>query len=839
MIQAFLRRSTQKVQEAIYLGSTEMVEGGRTHFTPEFLLWGLLEQKGSLLHEVLETAASIDDPVGRLRADLVEQIRGMPAGSPPPSGQEANITFSKSVKTVLDTAVREARALHDRYVSTGALCLALFSEETGAITDLLLGVGLDHERVREVLLELRGDEKIDQPDAESQLDVLKEFTSDLTEMARRGELDPVVGREREIDRLIEILNRRKKNNPVLIGEAGVGKSVIVEGLAQAIANAEVPESIVSKRILTLEMADLVAGAGARGQFEQRLKAVRDAVIRAGGRIILFIDELHTVVGAGAGGGGVDASSMLKPALARGLLQTIGATTIDEYRKQIESDRALARRFQPVLVQEPSVEATIGILQGLQPFYEKHHGVHFSPEAIAAAARLSDRYIMDRALPDKAVDLLDEAGSRKHLSLHLMPPEVQNLENQRRALQARKEEAFTRQAFEEAATYHSELLSLQTKLEQEKRQWLDNLDEESPRVEADDIAEIIASWTGIPAARLVEEEAAKLAHMEQKVHERIVGQEDAVVAVANAIRRNRAGLRVGDRPIGAFLFLGPTGVGKTELAKALAEFLFDDENHIIRLDMSEFMERHEVAKMIGAPPGYVGYGEGGQLTEKVRRQPYSVILLDEVEKAHPDVFNLLLQVLDEGILTDAQGHRVSFRNTIIIGTSNLGSSELADRTTIGFGSGSDQMTYKEAKNLVLTAVRKQFKPEFLNRIDDLIVFHQLTEEHIRQVLEIQLAQLTERLEELGIELRLTTPLREKLARDGYSPSFGARPLKREIEQQVENPLAMRVVSGELKSGDRVEVRLKKGEVIFNQLDPSPTPDATSTPDPPATEPETEQ
>ncbi len=817
MIQSFLRRSTQKVQEALYLGSTEMVESGRTHFTVEFLLWGLVEQEGGGVRDVIEQAASIDDSLQRLRNELAEAIKALPKAEAKTNNEKGTISFADSVKTVLDTAMTEARSLGDRFVSTGTLFLALFHEDAEPVVTLLRSAGLDRDRVREVLLETRGDERIDQQDSESRLDVLNEFTTDLTEMARRGDLDPVVGREREIERLIEILNRRKKNNPVLIGEAGVGKSVIVDGLAQAIANAEVPESMVSKRILSLEMADLVAGAGARGQFEQRLKAVRDAVISAGGRVILFIDELHTVVGAGAGGGGVDASNMLKPALARGLMQTIGATTIEEYKRHIESDRALARRFQPILVEEPTVAETLDILDGLRPFYEQHHQVAYTREALEAAATLSERYITDRSLPDKAVDLIDEAGSRKHLSKHLMPPGLQQLENQRRALVARKEDAFTRQEFEEAAAYHSELLRLEAQLNQERTTWRANIDEESPRVEAEDIAEVIASWTGIPVARLVEEEASKLANMEKNLHDRIVGQEDAVIAVSNAIRRNRAGLREGGRPIGAFLFLGPTGVGKTELAKALADFLFDDENRIIRLDMSEYMERHEVAKMIGAPPGYVGYGEGGQLTEKVRRQPYSVVLLDEVEKAHPDVFNLLLQVLDEGMLNDAQGNKVSFRNTIIIGTSNLGSSELAEKTPIGFGSGSGQISYEDAKGMVLHEVRQHFKPEFLNRIDDLIVFHPLGEAHIRQILDIQLTRLAERMRELKISIDIDQAVGDKLAADGFHPTYGARPLKREIEQQLENPLAMRIVSGDIGPGARLRVVLDGDAIAFEQLE----------------------
>jgi len=565
----------------------------------------------------------------------------------------------------------------------------------------------------------------------------------------------------------------------------------------------------------------VAGASARGQFEQRLKAVRDAVIRASGRVILFIDELHTVVAAGAGGG-IDASNMLKPALARGRLQVIGATTLDEYRKHIESDRALARRFQPILVGEPSIAETITILAGLRPFYERHHGVRFADESLAAAARLSDRYITDRALPDKAVDLLDEAGSRKHLGLRLMPNTLRELENQRRTLLARKKEAFERQDFEETARHHSELLRVEEQLKASRSKWQETVKAEEAVVDAEDIAEVVSRWTGVPASRALEAEAGRLARMEEEIHRRIVGQEDAVTAVANAMRRNRAGLRAHDRPIGSFLFLGPTGVGKTELAKALAEFLFDDENKIIRLDMSEYMERHEVAKIIGAPPGYVGYGEGGQLTERVRRNPYSVVLLDEIEKAHPDFFNLLLQVLDEGMLTDAMGRRVSFRNTIVIGTSNLGSNKLADAEhAIGFGSGGGRMTYDEARNLVLSEVRKYFRPEFLNRVDDLIVFHPLVEEHIRKIVDLQVAGLARRLGELEIQIEISPAVRDHLAREGFHPTYGARPLKREIERLIENPLSMRIVRGEIKAGDRVRGELVDGQVVLERI-PSPEP-----------------
>jgi ATP-dependent Clp protease ATP-binding subunit ClpC len=575
------------------------------------------------------------------------------------------------------------------------------------------------------------------------------------------------------------------------------------------------------------MADLVAGASARGQFEQRLKAVRDAVVRASGRVILFIDELHTVVAAGGGGGGVDASSMLKPALARGRMQVIGATTLDEYRKHIEADRALARRFQPILVAEPSIALTVEMLKGLRPYYERHHQVRYANDALEAAARLSDRYITDRALPDKAIDLMDEAGSRKHLGLRLMPPELQQLENQRRALLASKQEAFARQDFEETARQHTELLRVEERLRTERTAWQEAVEKEEATVHDEDIAEVVARWTGVPATRALEAEADRLARMEEDLHRRIVGQEDAVRAVADAIRRNRAGLREQNRPIGSFLFLGPTGVGKTELAKALAEFLFEDENRIVRLDMSEYMERHEVAKMIGAPPGYIGYGEGGQLTEKVRRQPYSVVLFDEIEKAHPDIFNILLQVLDEGLLTDAQGRRVSFRNTIVIGTSNLGSSQLAEKRAIGFGGGHGQMAYDEARTLVLGEVRKHFRPEFLNRIDDMIVFHPLGTTHIRAIVDRQLERLATRLAELTIGLEVTGAVKDLLAREGFHPTYGARPLRREIERRVENPLSMRIVRGEFKAGDRVRIELRDDEVVLEREPGGPVPAPATT------------
>jgi len=708
MLQKYIRYCTKKLLDAINIGTMELVNMGHTVFTTEFVLLGLLVQNDSSIITILEQLKL--DTEG-LKKRLTDDIF---------------LVISGEVDKVFELALKESKTMGDKLISTEALFLALFDPQSGKTAEILKEAGLDQENVRTAIIEIRGGRKIVDQDDESKLDVLKEYTLDLLELARQGELDPVIGREKEIERIIQILSRRKKNNPVLIGEAGVGKTVIVEGLAQQIVAAEVPQSLLSKKILSLDMTSLIAGASVRGEFEARLKSIRDTIIDAEGRIILFIDELHTVVGVGGGAsGGMGAPDILKPALARGQLQLIGATTYDDYRKFIETDRALARRFQTVLVNAPGIEDTKKILEGLKPYYEKHHNINYTPESLDAAARLSDRYITDRAQPDKAIDLLDEAGSKKHLEMHYTPPDLKKLENEKRAQTALKMEAFERQDFEEATKHHAELQVIEKQLVTEKEKWQKELKEKDTSVTSEDIAGIVSNWTGIPASRMLKSEADKLAHMEEKIHERIVAQQAAVKAIADAIRRNRAGLREASRPIGAFLFLGPTGVGKTELAKTLAEFLFDDETRIVRLDMSEYMERHEVAKLIGAPPGYVGYGEGGQLTEKIKRVPYAVVLLDEIEKAHPDVFNMLLQVLDEGRLTDAQGHVVSFRNTIIIGTSNIGSEKLADKHEIGFKAGPGIISHDEAKDMILSEVKKYFKPEFLNRLDDMIVFHSLT------------------------------------------------------------------------------------------------------------------
>ena len=816
MLQKHIRYCTKKVLDAINIGTMEMVNMKRNVFTTEFVLLGLLFQDDSSIIAIAEQLKLDTEAIKKRLMDGIFASIDNQASNIPSTG-DIQLVISSEVEKVFEIALQESKRMEDKFISTEALFIALYNPQAGNTGEIIRGAGLELERVQTAIKEIRGGRKVVNQDDESKLDVLKEYTVDLLELARKGELDPVIGREKEIERVIQILSRRKKNNPVLIGEAGVGKTVIVEGLAQQIVASDVPQSLLSKKILSLDMAALIAGAGVRGEFEGRLKTIRDSIIDAGGRIILFIDELHTVVGVGGGAaGGMGAPDILKPALARGQLQMIGATTYDDYRKHIETDRALARRFQTVSISEPGIDETKCILEGLKLYYEKHHNIDYTPESLDAAARLSDRYITDRAQPDKAIDLLDEAGSKKHLEMHYTPPDIKKLENEKRAQTALKMEAFERQDFEESTKHHAELQVIEERLAREKEKWQKELKEKDTSVTPEDIASIVSNWTGIPASKMLEAEAEKLAHMEEKIHERIVAQEAAVKAIADAIRRNRAGLREVSRPISAFLFLGPTGVGKTELAKTLAEFLFDDETRIVRLDMSEYMERHEVAKLIGAPPGYVGYGEGGQLTEKIKRMPYAVILLDEIEKAHPDVFNMLLQVLDEGRLTDAQGHVISFRNTIIIGTSNIGSEKLAEKHEIGFKSGSGIISHDEAKEMILSEVKKYFKPEFLNRLDDMIVFHSLTKEHISHILDILLNKLLKRLEEEGLSLEIGPEIKEKLATDGYDPKFGARPLKRAIEREIENRLSLSIVNRQFQSGDKIKAILQDGEIAFEKI-----------------------
>jgi ATP-dependent Clp protease ATP-binding subunit ClpC len=698
------------------------------------------------------------------------------------------------------------------------LLIAIAGEQKGEAANILHRFGVDQEKVYRALQDIRGGHRVTDAQAESKYRSLEKYGRDLTEMARKGKLDPVIGREEEIKRVMQILTRRTKNNPVIIGDAGVGKTAIAEGLAQKIVADDVPDSLKGRKIVSLDMGALVAGSKFRGEFEERLKAVMDEVRQAQGEVILFIDEIHTVVGAGAAEGAIAASNMLKPALAHGELQCVGATTLDEYRRFIEKDKALERRLQPVFIGEPSVEATVEMLRGLRPRYEAHHKVKISDAALEAAARLSQRYISDRFLPDKAIDLIDEAASKIRIDTQSAPPEVKTLEQRLKQLTNEEEAASQRQDYEHATQLKSERLRLEAEYNQAKNQWLqqEKIDEV---VDEEAIAQLISKWTGIPVSQMMEGEAEKLLHMEERIHERLVDQEEAVAAISEAIRRSRAGLKDPKRPIGSFMFLGPTGVGKTELARTLAWFLFDDEGAMIRLDMSEYQERHTVSRLIGAPPGYVGYEEGGQLTEAVRRRPYRVILLDEVEKAHPEVFNTLLQILDDGRLTDGHGRTVDFKNTVVIMTSNTGAELIKRDMSIGFtpqkdGTKALKQSYEQMKEKVMDAVRKTFRPEFINRIDEIIVFHELTEEQLRSIVDLMVKDLQKRLADRKIEVELTEKAKLWLAKEGFDPVYGARPLRRAIERYVENPLSTRLLRGEFSPGDIILVDYGEDGLTFS-------------------------
>jgi ATP-dependent Clp protease ATP-binding subunit ClpC len=712
----------------------------------------------------------------------------------------------------MQKAEEEARRLKDEFISTEHLLIAMVSDDKGSAANILHNAGVTQEKVYSALQKLRGSRRVDDARAESKYRSLKKYGRDLTELARKGELDPVIGREEEIKRVMQILTRRTKNNPVIVGEAGVGKTAIAEGLAQKIAADDVPDSLKGRKVIALDMGALVAGSKFRGEFEERLKAVMDEVRESKKEIILFIDEIHTVVGAGAAEGAIDASNMLKPALAHGELQCIGATTIDEYRKHIEKDKALERRFQPVYINEPSVEATVEILRGLRPRYEAHHKIKITDEALEAAAKLSQRYISDRQLPDKAIDLIDEAASKLRIDTESASPKEKSLEQRIKQLANEEEAASQRQDYEQVTKFKAERLKLEPEYNEAKNQRLkqDKIGEE---VTAELIAKLISNWTGIPVSQMLEGEAEKLIHMEERIHERLIDQEEAVAAISEAIRRSRAGLKDPKRPIGSFMFLGPTGVGKTELVRTLAWFLFDDENAMVRLDMSEYQEKHTVSRLIGAPPGYIGYDEGGQLTEAVRRRPFRVILLDEIEKAHPDVFNTLLQIMDDGRLTDGQGRTVNFKNTVIVMTSNAGAEFIKREGQLGFSTKKDaakteKSNYNAMKEKVMTEVKKLFRPEFLNRLDDIIVFHELTEEQLRKIVDLMVKDLEGRLAERKIGLELTEKAKSWLSKEGYDPVYGARPLRRVIERYVENPLSSKVLRGELKEGDTVKVDLDK-------------------------------
>ena len=793
---------TERAQDAAMRAYEILQRYQHSQADTEHLFLALLEQPNGLVSEILEK-------MGVEPEMLMDRIDRILAATPKVGGMVnmavGQVYITPRLKRVLDNAQEEATAMQDEYISTEHLFLAVCNERGTPSARLLQEVGINKEKVASTVEEVRGGQKVTSPQAETRYRTLEKFSRDLTEMAAEDKLDPVIGRDSEILRLIQVLSRRTKNNPVLIGEAGVGKTAIVEGLAQKITSDDVPEILMGKKVVSLDLGAMIAGSRFRGEFEERLKNALEEIQNAEGEIILFIDELHTVVGAGAAQGAIDASNMMKPPLARGELRCIGATTLDEFRKYIEKDPALERRFSPVFVEEPDVEGTIEMLHGLKHRYEAHHGITYTDEAIRAAARLSHRYVADRQLPDKAIDVIDEAASKLRVAIYSMPEDLKTKKKDLTRLQNEEVEAGQQQDWEYAAQIKAQRLRTEQEFEQEREVWRQekNLDEV---VDVKDVAEVIANWTGIPLHDMLQTEADKLLRMEDALHERVVGQDDAIVAISDAIRRARSGLKDPRRPTGSFLFLGSSGVGKTELAKTLAWFLFDDEDALLRIDMSEYREGHTTSRLFGAPPGYVGYDEGGQLTESIRRRPYQVILFDEIEKAHPDVWNSLLQILEEGRLTDGHGHNVDFTNTVVIMTSNLGTAFGAKGGTLGFQQQGDQGTFTDTrlKGDIQDALRKHFRPEFLNRIDDIIIFHTLTKEQVREIVKLQMKEVAERLGEHGISIELTEAAQDWVVEQGYDPAFGARPLRRTLQKQVESPLSVRLLGGEFKSGDVIVI-----------------------------------
>ena len=810
---------TEQAQEVLHNSQDLVRRYSHSQWDVEHILLALLQLENGIPGEIL---AQIGAPVDAMTAQLDQALEA----APKVSGNATQIYATPRASRLLEDAKNEADRLKDDFIGAEHLFIAAVMQSQGDAAQVLKDHGIDQEKVYQALVEIRGSHRVDDPRAESRYRSLDKYTVDLTHLARQGKLDPVVGRDEVIRQVMQTLTRRKKNNPVIIGEAGVGKTAIVEGLAARIVAGDVPDSLKGRRVLALDMGALVAGSKFRGEFEERLKSVVDEVKQAHREVILFLDEIHTMVGAGASEGGIDASNLLKPALARGELQCIGATTLDEYRKYIEKDTALERRFQPVILEEPSVEETVEILRILRPRYEAHHKVDIDDSALVAAARLSDRYVTGRQLPDKAVDFIDEAASKLRIDAESLPADVKTKEERIAQLLDQEEAAAQRTEYERAAELRVERLRLTEEYESERQGLLRDRNTDMVVTEVD-IAELVSKWTGIPTGRLMEGEGERLVHMEESIHQRLIGQEEAVVAVAEAIRRSRSGLSDPRRPIGSFIFLGPTGVGKTELAKALAQFMFDDETNMVRIDMSEYMEKHSVSRLIGAPPGYVGYEEGGQLTEAVRRRPYRVVLFDEIEKAHPDVFNILLQVLEDGRLTDGHGRTIDFRNTLIIMTSNLGTSGLRQRA-FGFRT-DDKAGEDEDKKLresVNAALKETFRPEFLNRIDETIIFHPLTQEQIVRVVGLMIKDVQGRLEERGITFELTADANLWLGREGYDPVFGARPLRRAVTRFLENPMSKGILSGEYTSGDHILVDAAADSLVLTKV-AAPAPEAAVT------------
>ena len=790
-------RFTERAQEAAQRAAEIIQRYGHNQIDTEHILLALIEQPNGVVPQILENLNIRPDAlVDRLDATLKSSPKANIFG-----GGAGQIFITPRVKRIIDLANGEASRMKDEYISTEHLFLAILSERNTPAARMLEQAGVTRDRVMGAIKDLRGGKRVTNKKAESRYKVLEKYSRDLTKLAREGKLDPVIGRDTEILRLVQILSRRRKNNPVLIGEAGVGKTAIVEGLAQKIVDNDVPEILSGKRVVSLDLGSMIAGSRFRGEFEERLKSAIDEVQKSDGEIILMIDELHTVVGAGAASGSLDASNMLKPALARGELQCIGATTLDEFHKYIEKDAALERRFAPVYVEEPNVEDTIKMLHGLRDRYEAHHKVSFSDEALVAAAQLADRYVTDRHLPDKAIDLMDESAAKLRVALYSLPPELKKMKSEIDRLSAEEELAGNERDYERAASMKADRLRLDEDFKKARNQWEEEhkLDEV---VDVNDIAEVVNQWTGIPVSQMMETEAQKLLEMEERLHEKIIGQGAAISAISDAIRRARSGLKDPNRPIGSFILIGPSGVGKTELAKALAWFMFDDPDALVRIDMSEYREQHTASRLFGAPPGYVGYEEGGQLTEAVRRRPYRVILFDEIEKAHPDVWNTLLQILDDGRMTDGQGKVVDFRNTILIMTSNLGTEYVSKSGAIGFLKGAASDEDREADAKISKALKDAFRPEFLNRIDEIITFSPLSVTEMEEIVDLQMSEIQGRLSDFGISASLTAAARTWLAKEGYDKAFGARPLKRALQKFVESPLSMKLLKGDFSEGGSI-------------------------------------